>query len=204
MTTPSNTASSRKLTIDDILDLRAYERVRDESRAEVIELKKLRRITLGPVLTLMFENRVTMRSQIHEMIRAEKVMRDEQVMEELQAYNPLIPEAGQLSATLFIELVNEDEMREWLPKLVNIESSIVIRLSDGSEIRSITEEAHAEQLTRDYVTAAVHYVRFELTSEQIEKFALNGAEIASDHPAYRQSVALQHSTVTELLSDLWG
>ena len=160
MTTPSNTASSRKLTIDDILDLRAYERVRDESRAEVIELKKLRRITLGPVLTLMFENRVTMRSQIHEMIRAEKVMRDEQVMEELQAYNPLIPEAGQLSATLFIELVNEDEMREWLPKLVNIESSIVIRLSDGSEIRSITEEAHAEQLTRDYVTAAVHYVRF--------------------------------------------
>jgi hypothetical protein len=192
------------LTIDDILDLRAYERVRDESRAEVIELKKLRRITLGPVLTLMFENRVTMRSQIHEMIRAEKVMRDEQVVEELQAYNPLIPEAGQLSATLFIELVNEDEMREWLPKLVNIESSIVIRLSDGSEIRSITEEAHAEQLTRDYVTAAVHYVRFELTSEQIEKFALNGAEIASDHPAYRQSVALQPSTVTELLSDLWG
>ena len=204
MTTPSNTASSRKLTIDDILDLRAYERVRDESRAEVIELKKLRRITLGPVLTLMFENRVTMRSQIHEMIRAEKVMRDEQVMEELQAYNPLIPDAGQLSATLFIELVNEDEMREWLPKLVNVESSIVIRLSDGSEIRSITEEAHAEQLTRDYVTAAVHYVRFELTSEQIEKFALNGAEIASDHPAYRQSVALQPSTVTELLSDLWG
>jgi hypothetical protein len=204
MTTPSNTAPPRKLTIDDILDLRAYERVRDESRAEVIELKKLRRITLGPVLTLMFENRVTMRSQIHEMIRAEKVMRDEQVMEELQAYNPLIPEAGQLSATLFIELVNEDEMREWLPKLVNIESSIVIRLSDGSEIRSITEEAHAEQLTRDYVTAAVHYVRFELTSEQIEKFALNGAEIASDHPAYRQSVALQPSTVTELLSDLWG
>ena len=204
MTTPSNTAPPRKLTIDDILDLRAYERVRDESRAEVIELKKLRRITLGPVLTLMFENRVTMRSQINEMIRAEKVMRDEQVMEELQAYNPLIPEAGQLSATLFIELVNEDEMREWLPKLVNIESSIVIRLSDGSEIRSITEEAHAEQLTRDYVTAAVHYVRFELTSEQIEKFALNGAEIASDHPAYRQSVALQPSTVTELLSDLWG
>ena len=204
MTTPSNTAPPRKLTIYDILDLRAYERVRDESRAEVIELKKLRRITLGPVLTLMFENRVTMRSQIHEMIRAEKVMRDEQVMEELQAYNPLIPEAVQLSATLFIELVNEDEMREWLPKLVNIESSIVIRLSDGSEIRSITEEAHAEQLTRDYVTAAVHYVRFELTSEQIEKFALNGAEIASDHPAYRQSVALQPSTVTELLSDLWG
>jgi hypothetical protein len=204
MSTPSNTASSRKLSIDDILDLRAYERVRDESRAEVIELKKLRRISLGPVVTLMFENRVTMRSQIHEMIRAEKVMRDEQVMEELHAYNPLIPEAGQLSATLFVELVTEDEMREWLPKLVNIESSIVIRLNDGTEVRSITEEAHAEQLTRDYVTAAVHYIRFELTSEQIEKFALGGAEIVSDHSAYQQSVVLQSSTVKELLSDLWA
>ena len=204
MSTPSNTASSRKLSIDDILDLRAYERVRDESRAEVIELKKLRRISLGPVVTLMFENRVTMRSQIHEMIRAEKVMRDEQVMEELHAYNPLTPEPGQLSATLFVELVTEDEMREWLPKLVNIESSIVIRLNDGTEIRSITEEAHAEQLTRDYVTAAVHYIRFELTSEQIEKFALGGAEIVSDHSAYQQSVVLQSSTVKELLSDLWA
>ena len=202
MSTPTNTVPSRKLSIEDILDLRAYERVRAESRAEVIELKKLRRISLGPVVTLMFENRVTMRSQIHEMIRAEKVMRDEQVMEELHAYNPLIPEAGQLSATLFIELVTEDEMREWLPKLVNIESSIVVRLSDGSEVRSITEEAHAEQLTRDYVTAAVHYVRFEFTPEQVEKFATGGAQIACDHPAYQQSVSLQSSTVTELLNDL--
>ena len=204
MSTPSNTASSRKLSIDDILDLRAYERVRDESRAEVIELKKLRRISLGPVVTLMFENRVTMRSQIHEMIRAEKVVRDEQVLEELHAYNPLIPEPGQLSATLFVELVTEDEMREWLPKLVSIESSIVIRLKDGTEIRSITEESHAEQLTRDYVTAAVHYIRFELTPEQIEKFALGGAEIVSDHTAYQQSVVLQSTTVKELLSDLWA
>lgn len=202
MSTPTNTVPSRKLSIEDILDLRAYERVRAESRAEVIELKKLRRISLGQVVTLMFENRVTMRSQIHEMIRAEKVMRDEQVMEELHAYNPLIPEAGQLSATLFIELVTEDEMREWLPKLVNIESSIVVRLSDGSEVRSITEEAHAEQLTRDYVTAAVHYVRFEFTPEQVEKFSAGGAQIACDHPAYQQSVSLQSSTVTELLNDL--
>ena len=195
MSTPTNTVPSRKLSIEDILDLRAYERVRAESRAEVIELKKLRRISLGPVVTLMFENRVTMRSQIHEMIRAEKVMRDEQVMEELHAYNPLIPEAGQLSATLFIELVTEDEMREWLPKLVNIESSIVVRLSDGSEVRSITEEAHAEQLTRDYVTAAVHYIRFELTSEQIEKFALGGAEIVSHHSTYHHSLILQSTTL---------
>ena len=202
MSTPTNTVPSRKLSIEDILDLRAYERVRAESRAEVIELKKLRRISLGPVVTLMFENRVTMRSQIHEMIRAEKVMRDEQVMEELHAYNPLIPEAGQLSATLFIELVTEDEMREWLPKLVNIESSIVVRLSDGSEVRSITEEAHAEQLTRDYVTAAVHYVRFEFTPEQVEKFSAGGAQIACDHPAYQQSVSLQSTTVKELLNDL--
>jgi hypothetical protein len=202
MSSHTNTAPSRKLAMSDILDLRAYERVRSESRLEVIELKKLRRIALGPVVTLMFENRVTMRSQIHEMIRAEKVMRDEQVMEELHAYNPLIPEVGQLSATLFIELVSEDEMREWLPKLVNIESSIVVRLADSTEIRSITEEAHAEQLTRDYITAAVHYIRFEFTARQVEQFATGVAQIVCDHPAYKQVVNLSGSSVKELLNDL--
>ena len=202
MATPANAISSRKLKLEDILDLRAYERIREESRAISIETKRKRRIGLGTVVTVMFENRHTMGSQSQEMIRSEKSMHDEQVMEELNAYNPLIPEPGQLSATLFIELTSEEQMREWLPKLVGIESSMLIKLSDGTQVRCITDEAHAEQLTRDYVTAAVHYVRFEFTPEQVEKFAAGGAQIACDHPAYQQSVSLQSSTVTELLNDL--
>mgnify|MGYP000536252579 CR=1 FL=1 len=195
-------ATSRKLQLTDILDLRAYERIRDERRVEIIEIKRRRRVQLGTVVTLMFENRATMQSQIHEMMRAEKVVRDEQILEELHAYNPLIPEAGQLSATLFIELTTPEQMLEWLPKLVNIESSIGIRLSDGSTVMSITEEGHAETLTRDNVTAAVHYIRFEFTPQQVEAFASGEVEILCVHPAYVEVAILPQFVSDELLTDL--
>ena len=194
--------TSRKLQLTDILDLRAYERIRDERREEIIEIKRRRRVQLGTVVTLMFENRATMQSQIHEMMRAEKVVRDEQILEELHAYNPLIPEAGQLSATLFIELTTPEQMLEWLPKLVNIESSIGIRLSDGSTVMSITEEGHAETLTRDNVTAAVHYIRFEFTPQQVEAFASGEVEILCVHPAYIEVAILPQFVINELLTDL--
>ena len=195
-------ATSSKLQLTDILDLRAYERVRDERREEIIELKRRRRVQLGTVVTLMFENRATMQSQIHEMMRAEKVVRDEQILEELHAYNPLIPEAGQLSATLFIELTTPEQMLEWLPKLVNIESSIVFKLSDGSTVTAITEEGHAETLTRDNVTAAVHYIRFEFTPQQVEAFATGDVEILCVHPAYIEVANLPQFVIDELLTDL--
>lgn len=194
--------TSRKLQLTDILDLRAYERIRDERREEIIELKRRRRVQLGTVVTLMFENRATMQSQIHEMMRAEKVVRDEQILEELHAYNPLIPEAGQLSATLFIELTTPEQMLEWLPKLVNIESSIVFKLSDGSTVTAITEEGHAETLTRDNVTAAVHYIRFEFTPQQVEAFASGDVEILCVHPAYIEVANLPQFVIDELLTDL--
>ena len=93
-------------------------------------------------------------------------------------------------------------MREWLPKLVGIESSMLIKLSDGTQVRCITDEAHAEQLTRDYITAAVHYIRFEFTPEQVELFAAGGASLVCDHPAYGESVELPAITTAELLADL--
>ncbi len=199
MATPT---MNRKLTIDDILDLRAYERVREESRVAIIETKRKRRVSLGTIVTLMFENRATMLNQIHEMLRAEKVVNDELVHEELKAYNPLIPEPGQLSATLFIELTSDDQMREWLPKLVGIERSIVLTLANGDKIRSITEEGHAETLTREHVTAAVHYIRFEFTPEQVEEFAKGGVLVSCDLSNYLEAVELAPFAVTELLTDL--
>lgn len=194
--------ASRKLELSDILDLRAYERIRDERRVEIIEIKRRRRVHLGTVVTLMFENRATMQSQIHEMMRAEKVVSDDQILEELHAYNPLIPEAGQLSATLFIELTTPEQMLEWLPKLVSIERSIAFQLSDGSTVMSIAEESHAEMLTRDNVTAAVHYIRFEFTPQQVELFAAGEVEILCIHPAYVEVSALPKFVVDELLTDL--
>lgn len=198
----STAMKTRKLTLNDILDHRAYERIREESRANVIELKRRRRVHLGTVVTVSFENRATMLNQIQEMLRVERVVTDEGVNEELKAFNPMIPEAGQLCATVFIELTTEEQMREWLPKLVGIERSIVVRLSDGTQVRGVVDEQHAEGLTRDTVTAAVHYVRFDFTPEQVATFAKGGVQVRCDLSNYLEAIELPNFTVAELLTDL--
>jgi hypothetical protein len=193
---------SRKLTLSDIADVRAYERERDEFRAAVMEIKRRRRISFGTIITLMFENRETMRLQIQEMARVEKLVSDADIQVELDTYNPMIPEPGQLCATVFLELTSDDQMREWLPKLVGIEKSFVIVLANGERVGSITEEAHAGQLTRDEITAAVHYIRFEFTPEQVEAFAAGPVRIEITHPDYLEAVELSEATHAELLHDL--
>lgn len=203
MTSPRNA----KLTLDDIADLRAYEREREDFRAHVRGLKQRRRVHLGTILTLVFENRDTMRFQIQEMARVEKLITDEAIQGELDTYNPLIPSAGQLSATVFLELTTDDQLREWLPKLVGIEAALVLRVGEGDdalEVRSITDEAHAAQLTREEVTASVHYVRWELTADEVERFEAGPVHLVVDHPAYQEETELLPSTVEELVADLQG
>ena len=194
-----------KLTLDDILDLRAYEREREEFRARIIELKRKRRIPLGPIVTLVFENRDTIRFQIQEMARAERMRSDEQIKTELDIYNPLVPEPNQLAATLFVELTSKDELMEWLPKLVGIERSVALRLGDGPDaevVPSVPETAHEAQLTRDEITASVHYVWFRLTDDQVERLATGPATLTVDHPAYHHEVALTDDTRASLVDDL--
>jgi len=197
----STSLSPRKLTLVDIADIRAYERERDGFRARVIELKRRRRVALGTLITLVFENRDTIRFQIQEMARIEKIVTDEGIQEELDIYNVVVPDPGQLCATLFIELTSDDQMREWLPKLVGIERAVVVRLPDGGEVRSRPEAGHEAQLTRAHVTAAVHYLQFDFSPEQVEAFG-EGAALLIDHPAYLESVELTPVTVAELRTDL--
>jgi len=192
-----------KLTVDDIADLRAYERERDGFRARIIELKRVRRVSVGPVVTLVFENRDTIRFQIQEMARAERILTDEGIQAELDIYNPLIPSAGRLSATLFVELTSEEEMRHWLPRLVGIERSLVFRFG-SAEVRCIPEEGHESQLTRDTMTASVHYVRFEFTPEQVAAFAGGPVRLAVDHPEYAEEAKLSEATLSSLVEDLRG
>ena len=193
---------SRKLVLEDILDLRAYEKVRVAEKARVLELKRKRRVELGTILTVLFENRDTMWIQIQEMLRAEKVLTDEGVYEELNAYNPLIPEPGQLSCTVFIEITTEAAMREWLPKLVGIERSIILVLSDGTEVHPVTDAQHDAALTREDITAAVHYIHFNFTPEQVATFAGGPVQLRCIHPNYLEVIELADSTVGELLLDL--
>lgn len=193
---------SRKLTLADIADVRAYERERTEFRSAVMEVKRRRRLSFGTLITLMFENRDTMRLQIQEMTRVEKLVTDDDIQVELDTYNPMIPEPGQLCATVFLELTSDDQVREWLPKLVGIERSFVIVLDNGDRIPSITEEAHASQLTREEATAAVHYIRFEFTPHQVDAFAAGRVRIEITHPEYLEAVELSDTTHAELLGDL--
>ncbi|HVC25152.1 MAG TPA: DUF3501 family protein, partial [Acidimicrobiales bacterium] len=141
----------RPLTLADISDGRAYERERDSFRHEVIALKRFRRLEIGPIVSVVLENRTTLRFQIQEMARAERMLADEQIEEELAVYNPLLPGPGELSMTLFVELTSESELREWLPKLVGIERSVVVRVGDRAapvEVRCTVDPQHASQLTR--------------------------------------------------------
>jgi hypothetical protein len=195
----------RALTLDDIADMRAYERERGDFRARIIELKKRRRVSVGPYVTFVFENRDTIRFQIQEMARVERLRSDEQIEEELRIYNPLIPEPGMVSATMFIELTSDTELREWLPKLVNVDRSAWIRIGDGDgadRFRLVLDKEHEEQLTREDTTAAVHYVHAQLDDAQIERFAVDPVVLEIDHPAYRHETRLGPDTIAELLKDL--
>jgi hypothetical protein len=192
-----------KLTIDDIADLRAYEREREAFRAHIIDLKKRRRVSVGPFVTMVFENRDTIRFQIQEMARVEKLYSDEAILHELDTYNPLIPDPGTLSATLFVELTSKDDLMEWLPKLVGIETALEIRLgATGDVVHNEVDEEHADQLTREDLTASVHYVRFRLNSAQVEAFEAGPVELAIVHPNYEHAALLSDETRAELARDL--
>lgn len=200
-------SDKRLLTLDDIADGSAYERERDAFRADIIELKKIRRVSVGPVVTFVFENRDTIRFQIQEMARAEKMFTDEAIQMELDTYNPLIPEPGRLAASLFVELTSRHEMEFWLPRLVGIEKTVqvVIGAGTGAEVVSCdVDEAHAANLTREEVTAAVHFVHFRFTSGQVTRFGSEPVAVAIDHSDYSERTALSPATRASLLSDLLG
>ncbi len=203
-------STSGPLTLEDIADQRAYERERDEFRREVIEVKKRRRIGVGPVVTMVFENRMTIRFQVQEMARAERMTTDRQIQHELDVYNRLLPSDGELSATLFVEMTDDGALRSWLPRLVGIERSCVLRLGEGTDavsIASVPEAEHEAGLTRDDVTSAVHYVRFPVGAERSDALRDGPAVLAVDHPGYPEGLpgtALGDATRAELAADLAG
>jgi hypothetical protein len=190
----------RKLTFDDIQDLRQYEREREEFRRRIIETKKRRRVQLGDLLTITFENTDTMRFQVQEMARIERMLTDEQIRQEVETYNPLIPDAGELSGTLFLEIDDKERLYEWLPRLVGIQRAVSIWMHDGSSVPSTPEDE--DRLTRDETTTTVHYLKFRFAPEQVDAFAAGSARIVVDHPHYNAVVELTDEQREELLRDV--
>lgn len=202
MTTHAPATGNRKLTIDDIDDIRAYERDRDVFRQHVIELKRKRRVGVGPFISFVFENRDTVRFQIQEMARVEKIASDEGIQTELDIYNPLVPDPGELCATMFIELTSEAQLREWLPKLVGVERAVAVRAADGRTVRPRLEAQHASQLTREHTTSCVHYLQWSFGADDVEAFLAGSLELQVDHANYTHAITLSAETTAELAIDL--
>lgn len=193
-----------KLQLSDIVDLREYERGRADFRNSIIALKAQRRISLGELLTVVFENKDTIRFQIQEMARAEKMLLDEQILAELDIYNPLIPEKGELKATLFLELTSKEMLEEWLPALVGVERSVYIEVGVGDtakRVPAIPEGEHESQLTRADVTASVHYIEWKIDEGLRRRMASEKVFLGVDHPRYQAHVELPRASVNSLMSD---
>ncbi len=164
-------------------------------------MKKLRRVQLGDLITLVFENTETMRFQIQEMARIERLITDAQIEHELSTYNALIPDRRELSATLFLELTDDEQLRKWLPAFVGIQRAVSFWLPDGSRAQCVPQDE--ERLTRDEITTTVHYLKFPFSDEQVASFrAQPGTRLVIDHPAYDAVVELSDEQRAELARDL--
>jgi hypothetical protein len=189
----------RKLTVDDIADHRAYEKERDEFRSHIIDMKRRRRVPVGDLVTIVFENTDTMRWQVQEMARAERMLTDDAIADQVTTYNELIPDEGELSGTLFIERTDDAKLREWLPKLVNIQHGVRFDLADGSHVDAVPQDE--ERLSREDVTATVHYLKFPFSPAQRETLTAGPASIVVDHPGYHAVADLTDEQRTELARD---
>lgn len=191
-----------KLTRDDLFTLEKYSDIRNEFRADVLLHKRNRRIELGTNAALYFEDRLTMQYQIQEMLRIERIFEAEGINDELDAYNPLIPDGTNWKATFMVEFPDVDERRAMLTRLVGIENRVFVKIGDFGKVYGIADE----DLDRsDAVkTSAVHFLRFELPSEQID--ALKGrAELCAgiDHENYTVEVRPVAENVRQaLIADL--
>lgn len=189
----------RKLEPGDLHLLPEYERLRDEFRRRTIELKKERRIQVGPLLSFVFENRDTVLFQVQEMLRAEHVEAPKLIQEELDVYNELLPGRDELSATLFIEVTEEGQLPSEMARLQGLEQSVFIEAA-GERIPGVFEEGQA----REQELSTVQYVRFHLTPQQVEAFRSGdgSAVLAVYHPNYRERSILPPATRKSLAKDL--
>lgn len=172
------------VTRDSLMTLEAYARQREEFRAKVMAHKKTRKLHLGEHVTLIFEDELTMRYQIQEMLRAEKIFEEEGIQDELEAYNPLIPDGSNWKATMLIEYPDVEQRRQMLRKLKGAEKRVWVQVSGCSRVHAIADEdLHREDEEK---TSAVHFLRFELTPDMIRSLKHGAAlVIGIDHPAYR-------------------
>ena len=184
----------------DLLNIIDYEKQRDNYRSELIDYKKNRRFKLGPNILITFENSKTMKFQIQEMMRAERMVHDNQIEEELNVYNPLIPSGDELSATLFIEITDPEKIRPVLDSFIGLtEGANVFFEIDGEKVAAEFEEGRG----KEDIISSVHYIRFPFTEEQKNNFVNDSSSISIniDYGEYSHSIALDDNMKNSLADD---
>ena len=189
------------LTRDDLWSLEEYAGRRAEFRQQVLAHKKLRQVALGPHATLYFEDQLTMHYQVQEMLRVERIFEAAEIEEELEAYNPLIPNGSNWKATFMIEYGDVEERQRALANMGGIEETVWVQVGDGTKAYAIANEDM--ERTRDSKAAAVHFMRFELSDQDLAELRQGAAvHMGLDHTSLATSVTLEAAVREALCKDL--
>ncbi len=189
-----------ELTRGDILPMTEYGERRKEKRAEIIEIKRNRRLEIGPHATLYFESYDTMWHQVHEMLHTEQGG-DQQIDDELNAYNPLIPNGSELIATLMIEIDDPEKRQRFLAGIGGIEETLILRMG-GHEIKAQAEQ-DIDRTTADGKASSVHFLHFPFTADQVDTFKAGKEQIviAIDKPGYQHMAVMPEAVRQALVGD---
>jgi Protein of unknown function (DUF3501) len=191
----------KSLVPSEILNLVEYEKIRNAGRRQIVEEKKARRVSVGRCLSFVFENRATVWFQIQEMVRAERIVDETKIAEEVEVYNALLPQPGELSTTLMIEIAEAAEIKPVLDKLLGIDTRNYVTMTVGPHvIMGDFETGHSDEERGKL--SAVHFVRFALPREARERFATSEVALVIEHPNERARTVLSHETKRHLLEDL--
>lgn len=191
-----------QITPDSLMPLEAYAKARTEFRAKVMAHKKHRALQLGENVMLIFEDELTIRYQVQEMLRAERIFEEQGINDELQAYNPLVPDGSNWKATMMIEYPDESERRHKLAQLIGIEDRVWVQVQGCDRVHAIADEDLERE--NEQKTSSVHFLRFELTTAMAAALRAGAAlAVGVDHPNYSATVArVGDATRVSLLADL--
>ncbi len=195
------TTTMTKITRESLMSLEAYAKARPEFRVKAMAHKRLRTVHIGDHVTLLFEDEMTIRYQVQEILRVEKQFEEQGILDELEAYNPLIPDGRNFKATMMIEYADEAERRVALTKLKGIEDKTWVQVEGSKKVYAIADEdLERENETK---TSAVHFVRFELSQEMSAalKYGVT-LSMGVDHPNYAASADIASDTRAALVADL--
>jgi hypothetical protein len=189
-----------RVTLDEIIGIERYEAVRSDFRARIIELKKRRRVPVGECVTFVFENHDTVLFQIQEMVRAERITDLDKIRFEIDTYNALIPGPSELSATMLIEITEQERIREELLRLLGIDEAVWLEVGKRRRVRAEFEPGRS----REDKLSAVQYVRFPLDEESVRAFRDESevVRLVVDHPNYRASAVIDGAVRRSLAEDL--